>query len=107
MIRNVNLPFFARNGLDRVAATISEPTTGRVVEVRTTEPSAHVYVLPRARGEVLSDVGKPFTLAPAIAIETQHLPDSVNFPQYPSTILRPGETFRSTTIFTFKTDAGR
>ena len=46
-------------------------------------------------------------LAPAIAIETQHLPDSVNFPQYPSTILRPGETFRSTTIFTFKTDAGR
>ena len=108
VIRNVNLPFFARNGLDRVAATISEPTTGRVVEVRTTEPSAHVYVLPRARGEgVLSDVGKPFTLAPAIAIETQHLPDSVNFPQYPSTILRPGEAFRSTTIFTFKTDAGR
>lgn len=106
-IRNFNLPFFAQNGLDRVAAVLSEPTTGRVVEVRTTEPSAHIYVLPRARGEVLSDVGKPFTLAPAIAIETQHLPDSVNFPQYPSTILRPGDTFRSTTIFTFKTDGGR
>jgi len=107
-IRNFNLPFFAQNGLDRVAATLSEPTTGRVVEVRTTEPSAHIYVLPRVRGEgVLSDVGKPFTLAPALAIETQHLPDSVNFPQYPSTILRPGATFRSTTIFTFKTDGRR
>lgn len=105
-IRNFNLPFFATNGLDRVAAVLSEPTTGRVVEVRTTEPSAHIYVLPRVRGEgVLSDAGQPFTPAPAIAIETQHLPDSVNFPQYPSTILRPGQTFRSTTIFTFKTGA--
>jgi aldose 1-epimerase len=108
VIRNVNLPFFAKNGLDRVAATLSEPTTGRVVEVRTTEPSAHIYVLPRARGEgVTSDVGKPFTVAPAIAIEAQHLPDSINFPQYPSTVLRPGQTFHSTTIFTFKTDAKR
>jgi aldose 1-epimerase len=106
-IRNFNLPFFAQNGLGRVAATLSEPTTGRILEVRTTEPSVHIYAPARVRGEVLSDVGKPFTPVPALAIETQHLPDSPNLPQYPSIILRPGDTFRSTTIFTFKTDLTR
>ena len=77
---------------------------GRVLDVRTTEPSVHIFATARVRGETLSDVGKPFTLVPALAIETQHLPDSPNLPQYPSVILRPGETFHSTTIFTFRTD---
>lgn len=105
VIRNFNLPFFAKNSLRRVSATLSEPTTGRILEVRTTEPSVHIFATARVRGEVLSDVGKPFTPVPALAIETQHLPDSPNLPQYPSVILRPGDTYRTTTIFTFKTDA--
>ena len=104
VIRNFNLPFFAKNSLDRVSATLSEPTTGRVLDVRTTEPSVHIFATARVRGETLSDVGTPFTLVPALAIETQHLPDSPNLPQYPSVILRPGKTFHSTTIFTFRTD---
>jgi len=48
-----------------------------------------------------SDVGKPFSPGPAIALETQHLPDSPNHPAFPTTVLRPGEVFRSTTVFRF------
>jgi aldose 1-epimerase len=104
MIRHFNLPYSAANGLDRVAATLSDPVSGRVLEVRTVEPSVHVYALPRTPAGARSDTGAPFPLVPALALETQHLPDSPNLPQFPSIILRPGETYRSTTIFTFKTD---
>lgn len=105
MLRIFNLPFFADNRLDRVAARLHDPASGRVLEVRTTEPSVHVFTPLSVPGDHLSDVGKPFTRAPSIALETQHLPDSPNRPEFPSVILRPGQTFRSTTIFAFKTDA--
>lgn len=106
MIRSFNLPYFADNSLDRVSARLRDPASGRVLEVRTTEPSVHVYTPAQVRGDFLSDSGKPFTRVPSIALETQHLPEAPNHPEFPSIVLRPGQTWRSTTIFAFKTDAG-
>ena len=70
-----------------LAARVSEPTTGRVMEVLTTEPGIQFY---SSRGE-------------AFCLETQHFPDSPNHPDFPSTILRPGETFKSETVYKFST----
>ena len=90
------------NRLDRVAVRLEDDASGRVLELRTTEPSMQLFI-PGARNGVLSDAGKPFALGPAVALETQHLPDSPNQAHFPSTVLRPGQTFRSTTIFDFGT----
>ncbi len=68
-----------------LAARARDPQSGRVLEVRTTQPGIQLYT------------GNPH----AFALETQHYPDSVNHPNFPSTILRPGETFKSTTVFSF------
>lgn len=70
-----------------LAARVREPKSGRVMEMRTTQPGVQLYT------------GNPGTFC----LETQHFPDSVNHPEFPSTILRPGETFKSTTSFTFST----
>lgn len=88
--------------LDHVAARLEDDASGRVLELRTTEPSIQVYIPATLRpAGLMSDAGKPFTPGPAIALETQHLPDSPNQPAFPSTVLRPGQTFHSTTIFAF------
>jgi aldose 1-epimerase len=74
--------------------------TGRVMEVSTTEPGVQLYT-----GNHLQDVtvvgGARFGKHGGFCLETQHYPDSVNHPRFPSTILRPGQTFRSTTVFKF------
>jgi aldose 1-epimerase len=108
MVRSFNEPFLLHEGdrrLDRVAARLHDPASGRVLEVRTTEPSVHVFTPATMEPALVSDAGKPFTRVPSVAFETQHLPDSPNHPEYPTTVLRPGEVFRSSTIFTFTTDA--
>jgi aldose 1-epimerase len=110
MTRFFNVPYLLHPGdnrLDRVAARLTDPATGRILELRTTEISLHTATMTKLAPEMLSDVGKPFTRVPAMAIETQHPPNSPNRPEFPSTILRPGQTFHSTTIFAFKTDAKR
>jgi aldose 1-epimerase len=71
-----------------LAARVREPVSGRLMEVRTTEPGVQLYT-----GNHLKHA--------ALCLETQHYPDSVNHVGFPSTILRPGQTFRSTTTFTF------
>jgi aldose 1-epimerase len=71
-----------------LAAKLVEPTSGRVMKVLTDQPGMQVYTGP----------------GNAICLETQHHPNSVNIPQFPSTILRPGETFRSTTVFAFSVE---
>ncbi len=106
--RGYNVAYLLHEGdnrLDRVAARLSDPATGRILEVRTTEISPHTFIPGNGRQDALSDSGKPFTRVPAIAIETQHLPNSPNRPEFPTTVLRPGKTFHSTTIFAFSTDA--
>jgi aldose 1-epimerase len=71
-----------------LAARVTEPKTGRIMEVRTTEPGVQLYT-----GNHLQHAG--------LCLETQHYPDSVNQPKFPSTILRPRQTLKSTTAFAF------
>jgi aldose 1-epimerase len=85
-----------------LAAEVYEPKSGRVMEISTTEPGVQFYT-----GNHLSDVagkgGKTYVKNGALCLETQHYPDSPNHPDFPSTVLRPGETFRSSTVYLFKT----
>jgi aldose 1-epimerase len=92
-------------GIDHVAARLHDPISGRVMELRTSETSVQVFTPSAERAGFLDEDGKPFTRGPAIALEAQHLPDSPNHPGFPSTVLRPGQTFHATTTFAFSTDA--
>ena len=80
----------------RFAARAAEPRSGRVMEVWTTEPGVQLYTSPLGDGPAKDRPG-------TFCLETQHFPDSVNHPHFPTTILRPGETFRSATEFRFST----
>ena len=92
------------NRLGRVSARLRDPASGRVLELRTTEPTIQVFTPAGARAGLVSDAGKPFVSGPTVALETQHLPNSPNLEGLPTTILRPGESFHSTTIFGFTID---
>ena len=87
----------------RPAARVSDPDTGRVMEVRTTEPGVQLYTGNFLDGKVTGNGGKPFRKHDGFCLETQHFPDSVNRPNFPSTLLKPGETYTSTTVFKFST----
>lgn len=80
------------------AARLSSPLSGRAVEVFTTEPGIQFY-----SGNSLGH-GLAFRRRGGVALETQHFPDSPNQPQFPSTILRPGEVYRSRTVYRFSVD---
>lgn len=84
-----------------LAATVYEPTSGRVLEVLTTEPGLQFYSGNFLDGRLTGKAGKPYVHRGAFCLETQHFPDSVHRPAFPSTILRPGETYRSTTVYRF------
>ncbi len=85
------------------AARLADPVSGRAMEVYTTEPGLQVYSGNFLTGKDM-DIGKggkPYPVRSAICLETQHFPDSPNHPHFPSTVLNPGQTFRSVTIFRF------
>lgn len=88
------------------AARVSDPSSGRTMEVLTTEPSVHIYVANHFSGADTGAAGIPLRPHHGLALETQHLPDSPNRPEFPTTLLRPGEVFRSTTIFRFGVEPG-
>jgi aldose 1-epimerase len=83
------------------AARLSEPTTGRVLEVHTTEPGVQFYTGNFLDGTLAGKGGKKYGLRAGLCLETQHYPDSPNRPDFPSTIVRPGQDYRSKTVFTF------
>ncbi len=86
----------------RMAARIREPKSGRVMEVLTTEPGVQLYTLNGAKTDLTGTGGVRYQRHAGFALETQHYPDSPNHPHFPSTVLRPGETFDSTTVLRFK-----
>ncbi|HTJ00203.1 MAG TPA: aldose epimerase family protein [Dongiaceae bacterium] len=86
-----------------LAAQLYEPQTGRFMEVLTTEPGIQVYTGNWLDGTAPAKGGKSVPRYAGIALETQHFPDSINQAQFPSVVLRPGQTFRSTTIYRFAT----
>lgn len=84
-----------------VAARVSEPTTRRVMEVRTTEPGVQFYTGNFLDDKLAAKSGQPYVKHSGFCLETQHYPDSPNQPEFPSTVLRPGEEYNSQTIYTF------
>lgn len=90
-----------------LAARVTEPTSGRMMEVYTTEPSIQVYTGNQMQGLDKGPSGRTYGPYSGFALETQHLPDSPNHPEWPTTVLRPGQVFRSTTIFKFVTPVDR
>ena len=81
-----------------LAATVYEPTSGRVLEVSTTEPGVQFYTGNFLNGNV-SGKGVTYGKRMGFCLETEHFPDSPNQPQFPSVTLRPGETYSTTTVF--------
>jgi aldose 1-epimerase len=89
-------------GSTHPVATVYEPTGGVVMEVRTTEPGVQLYTANGMRG-IQGKAGKVYGNHYGFCLETQHFPDSPNKLHFPSTVLRPGETFDSMTVFKFST----
>ena len=87
-------------GEEKLAAKVMEPESGRWLEVRTTEPGVQFYTGNFLDG-TLSSRGETFNKHAGLCLETQHFPDSPNQPDFPSTVLRPGEKFVSRTILKF------
>ena len=85
-----------------LAARLYEPNSGRVLEVWTTEPGVQFYAGNFLDGSLYGTTGKAYRQSDGLCLETQHFPDSPNHPNFPSTVLRPGETYQTTTIFKFK-----
>ncbi|MET9353497.1 aldose epimerase family protein [Streptomyces sp. NPDC006617] len=88
--------FVLDKGVTEAAEEVAElydPASGRVLTVATTEPGVQLYTA--------DHLGEPFAPGDGIALETQHFPDSPNRPGFPSTVLRPGEVFRSETVYGF------
>lgn len=82
-------------------ARLDDPTTGRTLRVETTEPSIQVYSGGYIDGQDKGPSGRVLHAFDGVALETQHLSDSPNHPAFPTTLLRPGQVFRSTTIWRF------
>jgi aldose 1-epimerase len=89
----------------RLAARVEEPSSGRVLEVLTTQPGVQFYTGNFLDGTIHGKGGKVYQRRYGFCLETQHFPDSPNQPKFPSTVLKPGETFHNTTIFRFSTAA--
>jgi aldose 1-epimerase len=84
-----------------LAARVSEPSTRRVMEVSTTEPGVQFYSGNFLDDKLAAKSGKPYAKHSGFALETQHYPDSPNQPEFPTTVLRPGEEYNSKTVYTF------
>jgi aldose 1-epimerase len=85
----------------RPAARVRDPASGRILEVSTTEPGVQFYSGNFLDGSRAGTRSRTYRQSGGLCLETQHFPDSVNRPSFPGTVLRPGETFRSTTVWRF------
>jgi aldose 1-epimerase len=89
-----------------LAARAYDPTSGRVLEVETTEPGLQFYTGNYLGGGTAGTAGVAYRQSDGYCFETQHFPDSPNKPHFPTTVLLPGHIFRSSTVYRFKTDRG-
>ena len=83
------------------AARLEDPSSERTLDVSTTEPGLQFYSGNFLDGTITGKGGRVYQKRSALCLETQHFPDSPNHPNFPSTVVRPGERYRSTTVFTF------
>ena len=84
-----------------LAATVTEPTSGRVMEVLTTEPGMQFYTGNFMNGKDIGKSGKSYIYRSAFCLETQHFPDAPNHKNFPNTVLSPGEKYQQKTIYKF------
>ena len=84
-----------------LCASLYEPASGRFLECFTTEPAVQLYTGNFLTGSIIGKRGNPYNYRNGICLETQHYPDSPHHPNFPNTLLKPGETFKSTTIYKF------
>jgi aldose 1-epimerase len=97
-----NFVLRGENGKLKDAAFMRDPVSGRTLLIKTTEPCMQMYGAQNMHGDLPAKTpGKKLCQYAGVALETQHYPDSPNHPEFPSTVLRPGETFRSRTEYHF------
>ncbi|WP_328427999.1 aldose epimerase family protein [Streptomyces sp. NBC_00443] len=82
-------------------ATLKDPSSGRTLRMATTEPGLQFYSGNFLDGTLVGPSGRTYRQGDALCLETQHFPDSPNKPSFPSTVLRPGQTYRSSTVHSF------
>ena len=87
-----------------LAARAVEPNSGRVLEVWTTQPGVQFYTGNFLDGTVVGKGGKAYAFRSAFCLETQHFPDSPNHPEFPATVLNPGERYHQVTAYKFLTE---
>ena len=96
-----NFVLNGKSGEMKLCARVHDPASGRVMEIRTTEPGVQLYTANGLDGKIKGTSGRPYVKYGAFCLETQHYPDSINHPDFPSVELRPGQTYRSTTVHKF------
>jgi aldose 1-epimerase len=99
-----NFVINGKAGTLRLAAKVVEPTTGRVMEVLTTEPGVQFYIGNFLDGSLKGKEGKVYNARYGFCLETQHFPDSPNKPDFPTTVLKKGGRYQTTTVYKFSTD---
>jgi len=85
----------------RLVARMEEPVSGRVMEVLTTQPSMQLYTANGEKPVTGGKGGATYFQHGAYCLETQHYADAPNHPEFPSTVLKPGESFHQVTVFRF------
>jgi aldose 1-epimerase len=83
------------------AARVADPASGRVLEVLTTEPGVQFYSGNQLDGTLVGSGGTAYRPRAGLALETQHYPDTPNQPEFPSTVVRPGQVYQSATVYRF------
>ena len=98
-----DLNYVINNGGDKLthAATVYEPTTGRVMEVHTTQPGIQRYTAYHLDGSLTGKNNTKYESYGGLCLEAQHYPDSPNKPEFPNTVIKPGEKYKETTIYKF------
>lgn len=92
---------FILNKNQKVAAELYDPASGRLMEVLTDEPGVQLYTANFLNNSLIGKSGRSYQKRSALCLETQHFPNSPNRPDFPSTILRPGEVYKSQTRYRF------
>jgi aldose 1-epimerase len=101
---NFVLDDWTGDGSVMLAGRLRDPQSGRVMEVLTSEPGIQVYSGNFFSGAIPGKDGAVYRPRAGVCLETQHFPDSPNREAFPTVVLRPGETYRSTTVYRFRTD---
>ena len=92
------------DGSLRLAARLYEPVSGRALEILTTEPGIQFYSGNFLDGSLIGKNGVAYEKYTGLCLEPQHFPDAPNHPNFPSTVLRPGEEYRHTSVYRFLSD---